>query len=66
MERKDVSKAVLKRLPGYLSYLKSHQDGASTHISATYKADCNNKQETKRSTSQDHQHIKGWHRDQGT
>ena len=35
MERKDVSKAVLKRLPGYLSYLKSHQDGASTHISAT-------------------------------
>ncbi len=35
MERKDISKAVLKRLPGYLSYLKNTQDGASTHISAT-------------------------------
>lgn len=35
MERKDISKAVLKRLPGYLSYLKSTQDGASVYISAT-------------------------------
>ncbi len=35
MERKDVSKAVLKRLPGYLSYLKTTQDGASPYISAT-------------------------------
>ncbi len=35
MERKDISKAVLKRLPGYLSYLKNTHDGASTHISAT-------------------------------
>ncbi len=35
MERKEISKAVLKRLPGYLSYLKSTQDGGSLHISAT-------------------------------
>ena len=35
MERKEISKAVLKRLPGYLSYLKSTQDGASVYISAT-------------------------------
>ncbi len=35
MERKAISKAVLKRLPGYLSYLKSLPDGSSTYISAT-------------------------------
>ena len=35
MERKEISKAVLKRLPGYLSYLKSTQDGSSPYISAT-------------------------------
>ena len=35
MERKEISKSVLKRLPGYLSYLKSIPDGASTYISAT-------------------------------
>ena len=35
MERKEISKAVLKRLPGYLSYLKTTQDGGSPYISAT-------------------------------
>lgn len=35
MERKEISKAVLKRLPGYLAYLKSTQDGGSANISAT-------------------------------
>lgn len=35
MERKEISKSVLKRLPGYLSYLKSIPDGALTYISAT-------------------------------
>lgn len=35
MERKEISKAVLKRLPGYLSYLKSIQDSPSPYISAT-------------------------------
>ncbi len=35
MERKEVSKSVLKRLPGYLAYLKSIPEGASPHISAT-------------------------------
>ena len=35
MERKEISKAVLKRLPGYLSYLKSTQDGGSVYISST-------------------------------
>lgn len=35
MERKEISKAVLKRLPGYLSYLKSLPDGTATYISAT-------------------------------
>lgn len=35
MERKDISKAVLKRLPGYLSYLKSMPENASPYISAT-------------------------------
>lgn len=35
MERKEISKAVLKRLPGYLNYLKSTRDSASPYISAT-------------------------------
>ena len=35
MERKEISKAVLKRLPGYLSYLKSLPENGTTHISAT-------------------------------
>ncbi len=35
MERKEISRAVLKRLPGYLAYLKSTQAGGSTYISAT-------------------------------
>lgn len=35
MERKEVSKAVLKRLPGYLAYLKSIPHDGPTHISAT-------------------------------
>lgn len=35
MERKEISKSVLKRLPGYLSYLKSLPEGTATHISAT-------------------------------
>ena len=35
MDRKDVSKAVLKRLPAYLAYLKSIPDTASPNISAT-------------------------------
>lgn len=35
MERKEISKSVLKRLPGYLAYLKSIPEGASPHISAT-------------------------------
>ena len=35
MERKEISKAVLKRLPGYLSYLKSLPESSGTHISAT-------------------------------
>lgn len=35
MEKKEISKAVLKRLPGYLSYLQNMPDGGSTHISAT-------------------------------
>lgn len=35
MEEKKVSKAVLKRLPGYLAYLKSMPEDAPTHISAT-------------------------------
>lgn len=35
MERKEVSKSVLKRLPGYLAYLKSIPDGGSPYISAT-------------------------------
>ena len=35
MENKKISKSVLKRLPGYLSYLKSMPEGSSPHISAT-------------------------------
>ena len=35
MERKEISKSVLKRLPGYLAYLKSLPEGSSPYISAT-------------------------------
>ena len=35
MEKKTISKAVLKRLPGYLAYLKGMPEGAAPHISAT-------------------------------
>ena len=35
MERKEVSKSVLKRLPLYLAYLKNMPDGSPAHISAT-------------------------------
>ena len=35
MERKEVSKSVLKRLPGYLAYLKSLPEGTAQYISAT-------------------------------
>ena len=35
MQQKEISKAVLKRLPGYLSYLKSIHDSATPYISAT-------------------------------
>ena len=35
MEHKEISKAVLKRLPGYLSYLKNIPEDASPYISAT-------------------------------
>ena len=35
MERKEVSKPVLKRLPGYLAYLKNLPEGSATYISAT-------------------------------
>ena len=35
MERKEISKAVLKRLPGYLSYLRSLPEGGNPYISAT-------------------------------
>ncbi len=35
MDRKEISKSVLKRLPGYLSYLRSLPDGTATYISAT-------------------------------
>ena len=35
MERKEISKSVLKRLPGYVSYLRSIPDGGSPYISAT-------------------------------
>lgn len=35
MERREIPKAVLKRLPGYLAYLKTIPDDASPYISAT-------------------------------
>ncbi len=35
MEHKEVSKSVLKRLPGYLAYLKSIPDDGPAYISAT-------------------------------
>ena len=35
MERKEISKAVLKRLPGYVAYLRTIPEGASPYISAT-------------------------------
>lgn len=35
MMRKDISKSVLKRLPGYLTYLKSISNSVSPYISAT-------------------------------
>ncbi len=35
LERKEISKSVLKRLPGYLSYLKNIPEGSSPYISAT-------------------------------
>ena len=35
MERKEISKSVLKRLPGYLTYLKSLSDDNFPNISAT-------------------------------
>ena len=35
MEQKKISKSVLKRLPGYLAYLKNMPENAPPHISAT-------------------------------
>lgn len=35
MERKEISKSVLKRLPGYLAYLKNIPEDSSPYISAT-------------------------------
>lgn len=35
MEKKEISKSVLKRLPGYLTYLKGIPESASPYISAT-------------------------------
>ena len=35
MERKEISKSVLKRLPGYLAYLKAMPEGSPAYISAT-------------------------------
>ena len=35
MERKEISKSVLKRLPGYLNYLRSLPEGTAVYISAT-------------------------------
>lgn len=35
MKGKEISKSVLKRLPGYLAYLKTIPDSASAYISAT-------------------------------
>lgn len=42
MERKEVSKSVLKRLPGYLAYLKSLPEGSCPNISATALANALN------------------------
>ena len=38
MIQKEISKSVLKRLPGYLAYLKSMPEDSSPYISATYLA----------------------------
>ena len=35
VERKEISRSVLKRLPGYLAYLKNLPEDAPAHISAT-------------------------------
>ena len=35
VQRKEISKSVLKRLPGYLAYLKNMPEDAPLHISAT-------------------------------
>ena len=35
MEKKEISKSVLKRLPGYVAYLKSLPEGSAPYISAT-------------------------------
>ncbi len=35
VQRKEIPKSVLKRLPGYLAYLKNMPEGAPAHISAT-------------------------------
>ncbi len=35
VERKEISKSVLKRLPGYLTYLKNMPEDSPAHISAT-------------------------------
>ena len=35
VERKEISKSVLKRLPVYLAYLKNMHEEAPAHISAT-------------------------------
>lgn len=42
MERKEISKSVLKRLPGYLSYLKGLPEDSSPYISATSLANALN------------------------
>lgn len=42
MERKEISKSVLKRLPGYLAYLKSLPEGTALNISATALANALN------------------------
>ena len=35
MEKKTISQSVLKRLPGYLAYLKNMPENSPAHISAT-------------------------------
>lgn len=42
MERREISKAVLKRLPGYLTYLKGISEDAGPYISATALANALN------------------------